>query len=85
MGSMFRELWLLLSAHYWRRSPRFGNQAEARGRRSKFMQCNCGGATRDSNHRTQDGRFHEVKTCNGCGRRYVEVRDKDGKLIERRG
>ncbi len=40
---------------------------------------------RDSKYTTKDGRVHEVKTCEGCGRRYVEVRDKEGKLIERRG
>lgn len=40
---------------------------------------------RESNYETKDGRWHEVRTCPGCGRRAAIVKDKDGKIIEKKG
>lgn len=34
------------------------------------MECKCGGSCRDHTYKTKDGIVHEVRTCNGCGRRH---------------
>lgn len=49
------------------------------------MVCNCGGMMRESNYRTKDGRHFEVRTCPGCGRRAVVIRDPLGAIIETKG
>ena len=49
------------------------------------MICKCGGMMRESNYDTKDGRQHEVRTCPGCGRRAVIVKDASGKVLEKKG